>query len=223
MRKKKFLLWGAKGHAKVLSEIIHLKGAEVIAVVDRDPNLVSPIKGLQIINGYEGYRNWLRVMKKEIHQFEISAISAIGGSRGVDRVDYLNMFRRDGFETPSLIHPNAYFSEQAFMGSNSHLCASSYVGVDAILGDACIVNTKASVDHESILGHGVHLAPGATLCGCVTIGDFSFIGAGAVILPNLTVGKNSIVGAGSVVTRDIPENVLAYGNPAKVIKEINDA
>jgi len=54
----------------------------------------------------------------------------------------------------------------------------------------------------------------------VKIEDNVFIGAGSIILPGITIGENTIIGAGSVVTRDIPKNCIAAGNPAKVIKNL---
>ena len=54
----------------------------------------------------------------------------------------------------------------------------------------------------------------------VTIGNNVWIGAGVCILPGVTIGDNTVIGAGSVVTKDIPSNVLAVGNPCRVIKEI---
>lgn len=54
----------------------------------------------------------------------------------------------------------------------------------------------------------------------VKIGKNCWIGAGAVILPGVTIGDNTVIGAGSVVTKDIPSNVVAVGNPAKVLREI---
>lgn len=56
----------------------------------------------------------------------------------------------------------------------------------------------------------------------VHIGRCCWIGAGAVILPGVTIGDGSVIGAGSVVTRDIPENVVAVGNPCRVLREINE-
>jgi len=52
----------------------------------------------------------------------------------------------------------------------------------------------------------------------VQIGEGSFIGAGSVVIPNIRIGKWSVIGAGSVVTRDIPDNVAAYGSPCKIVK-----
>lgn len=56
----------------------------------------------------------------------------------------------------------------------------------------------------------------------VHIGKNVWIGAGAVILPGVTIGDNTIIGAGSVVTKDIPSNVVAVGNPCRVMREVNE-
>jgi galactoside O-acetyltransferase len=54
----------------------------------------------------------------------------------------------------------------------------------------------------------------------VRIGNNCWIGAGVVIMPGITIGDNVVVGAGSIVTRDLPDNVVAVGNPCKVLREI---
>lgn len=56
----------------------------------------------------------------------------------------------------------------------------------------------------------------------VTIEDGAWIGAGVIILPGVRIGKNAVIGAGSVVTKDIPANVVAVGNPCKVLREITE-
>ena len=57
----------------------------------------------------------------------------------------------------------------------------------------------------------------------VTIGDGCWIGGGAIILPGINIGNGSVIGAGSVVTKDIPDNCVAVGNPCRVIRKINGA
>ena len=54
----------------------------------------------------------------------------------------------------------------------------------------------------------------------ITIGDNVWIGGGAIILPGVTVGENTVIGAGAVVTKDMPANVVAVGNPARVVREL---
>ena len=55
----------------------------------------------------------------------------------------------------------------------------------------------------------------------VIIGENAWIGAGVIIVPGVTIGRNAVIGAGSVVTKDIPDNVLAVGNPCRVLREID--
>jgi maltose O-acetyltransferase len=83
------------------------------------------------------------------------------------------------------------------------------------IGDECTLSK-----HVIILAHDAstkkHL--GYTKIGRVRIGKKTFVGAGSIILPGVTIGNNVIIGAGSVVTHDIPNNSVAVGNPARIIK-----
>lgn len=78
----------------------------------------------------------------------------------------------------------------------------------------------------STTGHPVHpyyRTRGAHFSLPIVIEDNVWIGANVAIMPGVTIGKNSVIGAGSVVTRDIPENVVAFGTPCRVIRPITDA
>lgn len=86
------------------------------------------------------------------------------------------------------------------------------------IGKGVICNTSCSIDHECVLGDYVHIAPGSVLCGNVEIGDYSFIGANSVIKQGISIGKNVIIGAGSVIIKNIPDNAVVAGNPAKSLK-----
>ena len=113
-------------------------------------------------------------------------------------------------------------SETAIISGNSNIDQGSQILHGAVIqigtkiGKHCIVNTAASIDHDCILEDFTFVGPNATLCGEVYVGEGSFIGAGSVILPGIKIGKNCMIGAGSVVTKDIPNNVTVYGNPAKI-------
>jgi acetyltransferase-like isoleucine patch superfamily enzyme len=60
---------------------------------------------------------------------------------------------------------------------------------------------------------------GASVAGGVTIGNNASIATNATVLPNVRIGANAIVGAGSVVTKDVPDNVVVVGNPARIVRE----
>jgi putative colanic acid biosynthesis acetyltransferase WcaF len=83
------------------------------------------------------------------------------------------------------------------------------------------IGARATVAQEVYLSTGTHDFTQAALpliTAKITIGEDAFIGARAFILPGITVGARSVIGAGSVVTRDVPADVVAAGNPCKVIR-----
>ncbi|PRD56294.1 sugar O-acetyltransferase [Sphingobacterium gobiense] len=90
------------------------------------------------------------------------------------------------------------------------------------IGDNVMIGPNVSL---FTAGHPVHPAPriaGWEFAKPIAIGDNVWIGGHAVINPGVTIGKNTVIGSGSVVTKDIPDNVVAVGNPCRVIREIND-
>ena len=89
------------------------------------------------------------------------------------------------------------------------------IGDNVHLSTGVIINT-GSLDYKKIGLNRVHISKP------VTIDDGVWIGSGVIINPGVTIGKNSVIGAGAVVTKSIPENVIAVGVPAEVIKNIND-
>lgn len=113
-------------------------------------------------------------------------------------------------------------------------------GKNINLGDRVFINSGCrfqdqggiTIKDKALIGHNVIIATlnhnfnptkrGNLIPMSVTIGKNVWIGSGCIILPGITIGDNAIVGAGSVVTRDIPENMIAAGNPAHIIKSIFD-
>lgn len=212
---KKIVFWGATGQAKVLRECISHYGFRLLALFDNNTGLAAPFKDVPLYYGMSGFNNWLNSQKER----DIFFLVAIGGNQGEARYLIHNNLKKCCLIPVSVIHPTAFVASNAEIGLGSQILANASVCVNARLGETTIINTGAIVDHECVLGNGVHLAPGVNLAGCVEIGDFTMIGTGAIVLPQVKIGKNAGIGAGSVVTRDIPDSVIAYGNPARIIRE----
>ena len=114
------------------------------------------------------------------------------------------------------IHPFTSIAESASIGAGSMISAGAIVAPRAVIGRGVLLNTKASVDHDSVIGDFAHVAPGATVGGRCRIGEETLIGPGATVVSGVTIGARTVVGAGAVVIRDLPDDVVAWGVPARL-------
>ena len=113
-------------------------------------------------------------------------------------------------------------------------------GCNTTLGNNIYINFNLTIvdDYKVAIGNNVMFGPNVTIAVTnhpvhpdlrgsmfalpVVIKDCVWIGSGVIIAPGVTIGKGSVIGAGSVVTKDIPDNVIAVGNPCKVLREITE-
>ncbi|MDG1278244.1 MAG: acetyltransferase [Algoriphagus sp.] len=126
-----------------------------------------------------------------------------------------NYILSKNMEFLNVIHPSSSISKTFTMGIGNFISKNVSINPLARIGDLCIINTSAVIEHECSIGNAVHIAPGAVLAGNVSVGDLSFIGANSVIKQGIRIGRNVVVGAGSVVIKNIGDNETVVGNPAK--------
>ena len=188
METTKFILIGGGGHARVVSSIIEAQENSHLEVVFDSNSKIETLDGVENFYKYnpDQFPNAL-------------AIVAIGD----------NKIRKQLAQTiqhvfGKLIHPSASIDRLGLVGEGSVVLHHAVIQRGTRIGKHGIINTASSVDHDCVLGDFVHIAPNATLCGGVQIGDETFIGAG-------------VIGAGTVVTKNIPDGVTVVGNPGKII------
>lgn len=195
-------LFGASGHGKVVKDILNANGIKVEAFVDDNLN-VNECGGRPVLHDATG-------------------LSPMIVSIGVNRIRKMIVERlkanNPAIEFMSAIHPSAVISPSAKIGEGTVVMAGAVINADAVIGNHCIVNTGATVDHDCIVEDYCHVAPGVHISGGTNVGEGTWIGVGSSVIQCLNIGKNCMIGAGSVVVKDIPDNVTAFGCPAKVIK-----
>lgn len=193
------ILYGASGHAKVIIDTLEALGKKIDFIVDDNPNLTE-------LMGYEVRRN------TGVYDAAIISIGSCQIRKKV--VQELNVQK---WETA--IHPSAVISPYAAVDEGTVIMANAVVNSSASIGKHCIINTGATVDHDVQIGDYVHVAPGVNISGGTTIGEGSWIGVGSCVKQGVKIGKGCMIGAGSVVVKDIPDGVVAFGNPCKVVRE----
>jgi sugar O-acyltransferase (sialic acid O-acetyltransferase NeuD family) len=119
----------------------------------------------------------------------------------------------------NVIHDGLDISKTSTLGRGLLINSKVSIAAHTTIGDFVSINRHVSIGHHTTIGNYVSINPGCNIAGNVSIGDGTTIGMGANIIDGIKIGKNTIIGAGSVVTKDIPDNVVAYGSPCKIIKE----
>lgn len=206
------VFWGASGQAKVLNEALSSTDFRLVALVD-NCEVTSPFPDVPVLMGVAGLDAWLfqRGGCKDLF-----AVVAIGGARGRDRIELMDLMRGRGLKLLTIIHRNAFVATNVEVGEGCQVMAQAAVCTHVKLGSGVIVNTAASLDHDCVIGSGAHIAPGARLAGEVTVGKRAFIGVGAIVLPRIHIGEDSVVGAGAVVTKNVQAGSTVIGNPARL-------
>lgn len=204
---KNIALIGYSGHAYVAFEIFFSQGQIVSAYTERIEKSENPyaLKWL----GNEADDAVIELLKN------YSYFVSIGDNTLRKRISE-KLIPVLGLPENAL-HKTAIISRSMNSGTGNMFAPRVVINPLVKIGNGVICNTACVIEHECIINDYVHIAPGAILCGNVTVGEGSFIGAGAVVKQGVTIGKNVIVGAGTVVIKDIVDNTKVIGNPQRII------
>lgn len=118
------------------------------------------------------------------------------------------------------IHPASVIASTASLQTGLHIEAHVTVAAFASLAFGVSLNRNCSIGHHTQIGRYVSIGPGVHIGGHSRLMDGVQVGIGASVFNDVTIGANSIIGGGSVVTTDIPDHVVAWGNPCKVIRPV---
>jgi len=146
------------------------------------------------------------------------AISAIGDN--VVRARVASKLRRAGLQIVRAIHPQVMIESPLSVGEGAIFEMGAAVHAMAAVGEGVFMGTATIVAHHCRVGNYTILSGGVSTGGGVSIGSYSLVGVGASIHPHVTIGSNVIVGVGAAVIKDVPDNVVVAGVPARVLREL---
>lgn len=145
----------------------------------------------------------------------------LGAAQKSTKIKLLENFKDLTYEKfYSVISNSSEISSTTKIGNGCIINSMTCIAGHTVLGDFVFVNRSVSIGHHTKIGNFTTINPGSNIAGNVEIGSNCQIGIGCNIFDSVKIGNNSIIGAGSLVTKNIPDNVVAYGNPCKIIKKI---
>lgn len=198
---------GYSGHAYTVIDIAQKSGYHPTGYFDLLENSENPYQLSYLGNEREF----------DFSKFTSCVFPAIGDNRL--RMKIHHFIQKNKLNECHLIHPSAILGFNVKVETSTLIAAGVIINPLGKIGSACILNTGCILDHEATVENYVHIGPGATLAGNVSVGEGTFIGANSTIIQGVTIGKNCIIGAGSVVLKNVEDNTIMVGNPAKFLRK----
>jgi len=202
---KRLLIIGCGGHSKVITDIAEAMGFEDISY----------------LNTLGGSKTFMErdVVHREPEHYRDYFFVAIGDNASRERV-----FTKFSNDNPnaipvSLIHPSSIITQRCSIDGGTVVMPLCVVNSSTTIGKGVIVNTRSSIDHDSCLKNFSSLAPGVSMGGNVYLGERSAISIGASVKHGIHIGKDVVVGGASLVLKNVEDNAVVYGIPARFIRE----
>ena len=196
----RLIIVGAGGHGKVIADSALKNGYTDICFVD--DTVTGDIMGFPVI----GRCDAIECLDDGSADFIIGI-----GNNAVRKA----IAEANNVNWVSIIHPSAEIAFNAEIGKGTVVMARAVVNACTTVGEHCIINTGAVVEHDNVIENYVHISPNAALGGTVRVGSLTHVGIGATVINNVEICTDCIIGAGAVVIRDIQTSGTYIGAPAK--------
>lgn len=208
------LIYGASGHSKMIIDIIHKnKTHNIIGFLDSFKPQGETIYGYKILGDLDELPQLMKL-------YNTTGIVIGIGDNYTRKLSYDKILEIvPKIEFVSVVHPSAILAEDIEVSDGTVIMAGVIINANAKLGKFCILNTKSSLGHDSVMDDFSSLASGATVGGNVTIGECSAICLGTSIINNVDIGNHTVIGSGALVVNSIGDFKQAIGVPVNSIKE----
>jgi len=210
---KKVVIVGAAGFGREVLEIFKEQNKknkiwDILGFIDDNKNLHNNmINGLKVL----GDINWFK------NNRGVECVVAIGEPEVKKKV--VEKLKKIGVSFCNIIHPSVIMSEFVELGEGVIICAGNILTVNIKIKNHVIINPNCTIGHITSIDDYCTINPSVNINGGNHIHQGVYIGTNAATIQNIKIGSWSIIGGGAIVIDDIPDNVVAVGVPARIIKK----
>lgn len=210
---KNIVLFGGGNQAHYTIDIIEKEGKyAIVGIIDSVHDIGSERFGYKVIGRVSD-------LPKLVAEYDIyGGLVSIGDNWSRYQVSQQILITIPDFTFVNAIHPSVIIGNTTEIGVGIVAMAGCIFNPKAVIGNFTFFATGAQVEHDNIIHEYASISAGSITGGYVTVGRLSAITLGVTVTDRISIGENTVVGAGSLVMRSLPDNVLAYGSPAEVIR-----
>jgi len=207
---KDIIIFGGGNHARYCIDIIERENKyNIIGIVDTTHSIGTGIHGYQVIS------NSIKDLKTKRLK---TGIITVGDNYSRYQIHKEITSIYPDFCFVNAIDPSVVISKHTNLGKGIVAMPGVIINVGAKVGNFTFLATGAQIEHDCEIADYASVSAGTIMGGHVRVGRWSALTLGVTVADRLDIGENSVVGAGSIVMKSIPDNVLAYGNPAKIVR-----
>jgi|TARA_B100001758_G_C18412834_1_gene617100 sugar O-acyltransferase (sialic acid O-acetyltransferase NeuD family) len=211
---EKIILIGGGTHVQYSIDIIQKENKyNILGIVDDNIRVGEELFGFPVLGGKEDLQN----ITKKYNVYK--GIITIGDNWIRKNIfDYISNLI-PSFKWVNAIHPSVIIGSDVKIGVGVIAMAGVIFNPGAFIGDFTFYATGCQIEHDCSISEFASVSAGSVLGGFVKIGKYSAITMNVTIFDRLSIGDNTVVGSASLVTKSLPSNILAYGNPVKIIRD----
>lgn len=210
MNAMKSVIIGAGTYGEVYLAYLQEAGVEIVGFIDDNPKSDN-ILGIPVLGGMDV----LPLLKK---RYGIEAVYCPLGNNKL-RVKFLSLAKELGYKTPNYIHPGVIISPNVKIGEGVYILLGTTIMPYTSIDNYTMISMGVHLAHHSKLEEGVFLSTGCNFGASIVAHKYTYCGISSTIMTGIhELGENCLIGAGAVVIKDVPENAVMAGVPAKIIR-----